>query len=269
MTQKKSRGGYLEALLQSCPSAIIAINKEGSMTFVNEAACALVEKEMNDLIGENITSVYETSEQARETNRKLHMSGGVIHDHESNVITKSDKIVPVRISAAHLKDSEGKYIGAVGYFEKYRPWTAAETGTKAYAEQLEAKLLEWQDLGAPVFEVYPGLTMVAVVGRVDELRFTRIKTVLCDHVKSEKSSVVIINMSAALVSSDKVAKQLVKTIRTISILGATCILAGVQTSLAEGMEPVCDDVRSLKSYSSVATALEVALEMLGRKIAKD
>ena len=265
---KKSKGGYLEALLNSCPSAIIAINADGIITFANKETCNLIGCDMNGLVGESIANIYESPELARETNRKLHISGGIIHDHESKVKSKTGKIIPVRISAAHLKDSTGNYAGAVGYFEKYRPWTTAETSLKTYAEELEAKLEEWKDLGAPVFELYPGLTAVVIVGRLDTNRFERAIANLLEHTKRVKTQAVLIDLSAALVDDDKVANQLVKTIRTIHLLGAQSILAGMQSSLAQAMEPLIADLSSVKSYCSIEVALEEALNILGFEICK-
>ncbi|MFC1945966.1 PAS domain-containing protein [Chloroflexota bacterium] len=263
---KKSRSGYLEALLQSCPSAIIAINSQGIMTFANEAAQVLLEREVKDLVGESITTVYETAELAKETNKKLHMSGGVVHDHESRVKSRTGKKIPVRISAAHLTDSSGNYIGAVGYFEQYRPWASAEASTKAYAEELEARLAEWRDLGAPVFELYPGLAAVVIIGRVDASRFERTKTTLFEHIKRAGSSVVMIEMAAALVDDDAIATELVKTIRTADLLGVSCVVAGMQTSLAMAMEPLVADISAIHSYSTTKLALEAALDLLGLEI---
>ena len=138
------KGGHLEALLNGCPDAILAINSEGIIKFANKEACKLTERDMNELIGDSIVEVYESLEAAKETNRKLYEQGGTIHDHESRVRTKSGKIIPVRISASHLKDSTGKYIGGVGYFAQYRPWSGAEAEVKAHMEELEDKLDEWK-----------------------------------------------------------------------------------------------------------------------------
>ena len=262
------RGGYLEALLSSCPFAILSTDAEGKVTFANKEACKLTEREMKELVGENIAIVYESLEAARETNRKLYISGGVIHDHESKARTKSGKVVPIRVSASHLKDSSGTYIGAVGYFEKYRPWTTAEASVKAYAEELEAKLEEWKDLGAPVFDLYPGLTAAVIVGRLNVARFDRINTNLLDHVKSEKSRVVLIDLSAALVDDENVAAQLLKTIRTVHLLGTQCVLAGIQSSVARAMEPLVADLNAIKSFSSMDIALEAALDIIGFKVGK-
>ena len=261
-------GGYLEALLASCPVAILATDAEGIIKFANKEAGKLTEREVRELIGESIVVVYESLEVARETNRKLYASGGTIHEHESRAKTKSGKVIPVHISATHLKDSLGKYIGAVGYFEKYRPWSSEEAKVKAYAEELEAKLEEWKDLGAPVFRLYPGLSAVVVVGRVDSSRFDRITSNLLNHVKDVKTRVVLIDLSAAIISDNTVANQVVKTIRTVYLLGVQSVLAGIQTSIAQAMEPLLTDVGFVKSFSSTEAALEAALNMLGYEVCK-
>jgi PAS domain S-box-containing protein len=125
------RGGHLEALLNGCPDAILAINAEGIIKFANKEACKLTERSMNELIGESIIEVYESIEAARQANRKIYEAGGTIHDMETKTKTKTGKLVPVRVSASHLYDSTGKYIGGVGYFARYRPWAGAEADIKA------------------------------------------------------------------------------------------------------------------------------------------
>lgn len=264
---QRGRGGYLEALLNSCPDAVLAIDADGIITFANKEACKLAECEMRELVGESIVNIYESVEAARETNRKLYKSGGIIHDHESSAKTGSGKIIPIRISASHLKDSAGNYSGAVGYFQRYRPWGEAEVKMKAYAEELEAKLEEWKDLSAPVYELYPGLAVVVVVGRLDASRFERISTNLMDHLTAVKTRTVLINLTAALVaagsSANAVATQLIKTVRTVNLLGAKCVLAGICSPIAEAMESQLTDVCSIKSFCSTAFALEAAFSSIG------
>ena len=114
---RTDEGRFLEALLNACPDAIIAIDAEGKITFVNKLACELTERETHELIGLSITIVYDSLEAARETNRKLYLGGGKISKHASMIKTKKGEIIPVSISACHLKDSSGNDIGAVGYFQ--------------------------------------------------------------------------------------------------------------------------------------------------------
>lgn len=264
--ESTQRGGYLEALLNGCPDAIVAIDAEGTIKFANKAACELTGREMRELTGENIVIMYEDLEAAREANRKIYEGGGTLHNYESKTRTKSGKLVPVRLSASHLKDNTGKYIGSVGYFAPYRPWGEAEVGVKARVEELEARLDKWKALAAPVFELYPGLSVMEVVGHLDVDRFEDITNNLLNHVSRVKTRVVLLDLSSAVVDDDKVANQLAKAIRTVRLLGAQSVIAGVQTSLARAMEPLLGDLGFVKSFSCMELALEEALKMLGYEI---
>ncbi|MCJ7664106.1 MAG: PAS domain-containing protein [Desulfobacterales bacterium] len=260
------RGGHLEALLNGCPDAILAINAEGIIKFANNEACKLTERTMTELIGESIVEVYESIEAAREANRKIYKAGGTIHDMETKTRTKSGKTVPVRVSASHLYDSTGKYIGGVGYFAKYRPWVGAEADIKARVDELEAKLDKWKALAAPVFELYPGLSVMIVVGNLIVERFEDIITNLLNHVEKAKTRVVLLDLSAAVADNNEVAKQLARLIRTVRLLGADCIIADMHATLARAMEPLMADLGHLKSYSNMEVALEQALKIIGYEI---
>jgi PAS domain S-box-containing protein len=260
------RGGHLEALLNGCPDAILAINAGGTIIFANKEACQLTERNMNELIGESIVEVYESIEAARVANRKIYEAGGTIHDMESRTRTKSGKIVPVRISASHLYDSAGKYIGGVGYFAQYRPWAGAEADVKAHMEELEAKLDKWKAMAAPVFELYPGLSVMLTVGHLDVDRFEDITQNLLNHLGNCRTRVVLLDMSAAVVGDDEVASQLTRIIRTVRLLGASCVIAGMRSSLARAMEPLMADLSVVKSFACMELALEQALNILGYEI---
>lgn len=265
----KPRGGYLEALLQSCPDAVIAIDANGIITFANNSACDLLSRQMTELVGKSIVIVYENEDKAREANRKLYQSGGVIHNHETVARTKQGKKIPVRLSASHMHDASGNYTGSVGFFQAYRPWTSQETELQGRCELLEASISEWQDLGSPVLELYPGLSMAAVVGRIDSQRFVQLKKRILDHVVINKTRVALIDLSAAIAGDDEVAAQLVKLIRMVRIVGAECIVVGIEsTTMAEAVESLVTDVSSLNTFSSLQAGIESALAILNLEICR-
>jgi len=265
----RPRGGYLEALLQGCPDAVIAIDADGIITFVNNSACDLLSRQVTELVGKSIVIVYENEDKAREANRKLYQSGGVIHNHETVAKTKNGKLIPVRLSASHMHDTSGNYTGGVGFFQAYRPWTSQETQLRSRCEELEARVSEWQDLGAPVFELYAGLSMAAVVGRIDSQRFVQLKKRILDHVVINKTRVVLIDLSAAIAEDHEVAAQLLKLIRMVRIVGAECIVVGIEsTTMAEAVESLVTDVSSLNTFSSLQAGIESALAILNVEICK-
>jgi PAS domain S-box-containing protein len=265
---KTHRGGHLEALLNGCPDAILAINAEGIIQFANKEACKLTERSMNELIGDSIVEVYESIESAREANRKIYQAGGTIHDMETRTRTKSGKIIPVRVSASHLYDSYGKYIGGVGYFAQYRPWSGAEADIKARVEELEAKLDKWKALSAPVFELYPGLSVIVLVGNLIVERFEDIITNLLAHIEKTKTRAIILDFSGAMVDDAGVAKQLVRTVRTVRLRGADCIIADMPSALARAIEPLMAELGIIKCFSSMDIALEEALKTIGYEISQ-
>ena len=261
------RGGHLEALLNGCPDAILAINAEGIIKFANKEACKLTERSMNELIGENIVEVYESIDAARQANRKIYQAGGTIHDMECKTRTKSGKLVPVRVSASHLYDSNGKYIGGVGYFAQYRPWSGAEADVKARLEELEAELECGKGMAAPVFDICPGLTVSVVAGEVDVKRFEDIAAGLLEHIEKVRSCVVLLNLTSAVIE-DKAAPGLARVMRTMHLLGATVVIAGMSKALAKALEPLLGDLRLVRSFSSMEMALKEALNLIGYEISK-
>ncbi len=262
------RGGHLEALLNGCPDAILAVSAEGIIKFANKEACKLTERSMNELIGESIIEVYENKEAAREANRKIYEAGGTIHDLETKTRTKSGKLVTVRVSASHLYDSNGKYIGGVGYFAQYRPWSGAEAQQKARVDELEANLEMRQAQAPPIFELYPGLSVMVVVGHLDAGLFENITTDLLSHIEKVKTKVVLLDISIAVMDDNAIASALAKTIRTVRLLGANCVIAGMRATLARALEPLMLDLASVKSCSCMELALEESLKTIGYEIRK-
>jgi len=266
VSAQRPRGGYLDALLESSPYAVIAIDSKGVITFVNKATTAMLECESRDLIGKSIVSIYDSEKSARETNRKLYLSGGIVRDHESVVKSKKGKLIPVRVSAAHLKDHSGNYMGGVGFFESYRPWTAAETKLKVYCQELEAEIEEWRDLGAPVFEPFRGLSVTTITGRLDGPRFARIRRNILEHMKEFKTRVMLLDLSAALGGDEEIAKQLIKTVRVVELTGAQCLTLGISSELVQVLEETVPDIQSMKTYTSTQAGMEAALTILGYEI---
>jgi len=262
------RGGHLEALLNGCPDAILAINSGGVIVFANKKACKLTERDMNELIGESIVEVYENKEAARDANRRIYEGSGTIHEFETKTRTKTGKLIPVRVSASHLYDSSGKYIGGVGYFAQYRPWSGAEAEVKARLEQLEVQLEGLMIVTTPIFEVYAGLSMVVVAGAINAGRFKDIADTILEHVEKMKTQVILIDFSTAVIDTEEVAEQFAKLVRTVRLLGADCMAVGMPANFASAMEPLLGELGSLKTFNRTNVAFEEALKLIGKQIIK-
>ena len=258
------RGGHLEALLNGCPDAILAINADGIIKFANREACTLTERSMAELIGQSIVEVYENEAAARDANKKIYEAGGTIHDLETKTRTKTGKLIPTRVSASHLYDSNGKYAGGVGYFARYRPWHGAEVETASKLEELENRMSRIRSLGAPVFELYPGISASFIIGSINQDRFAAMLDTLLHHVEAKQTQVVILDFPSAVEGED-LANQIVRIIRSVRLLGAECIIADLQVSMAKTLEPHLGEINII-SHNSMPRALEDALDRIGYQI---
>jgi PAS domain S-box-containing protein len=258
------RGGHLEALLNGCPDAILAISADGTIKFANHEACKLTERSMSELIGQSIIEVYENEAAARAANKKIYEAGGTIHDLETKTRTKSGKLIPTRVSASHLHDSNGKYIGGVGYFARYRPWHGAEAETQSRLRELEDHMSRIRSYGAPVFELFPGISASFIIGNVNAERFDALLDTLLHHVETKQTRVVILDFPSPIEGED-LANQIVRIIRSVRLLGAECIIADMQVAMAKALEPHLGEL-SIISHNSMPRALEDALDRIDYEI---
>jgi len=70
-----------------------------------------------------------------------------------------------------------------------------------------------------------------------------------------------------LAGDDEVPLQLVKLLRTVRLVGAQCVVVGIESEkIAEAMEPLVPDVASLNTYSSLQAGMDAALAIMGLQI---
>jgi len=117
-----------------CPDPIIGVNRQGVITLFNPAAEALLGYPKEEMIGHiNIVNLYHPPEAAKEVKRLMysteHGNYGQIQNHETHLLSKQGRAIPIRISATVLSDQD-KEIGSFGFFHDL-------TETKALQESLK------------------------------------------------------------------------------------------------------------------------------------
>jgi len=117
-----------------CPDPIIGINRKGIITLFNPAAEILLGYSKEEMIGHfYIAKLYHPPEAAKEVKRLMysteHGKYGQIQNHETHLLSKQGRAIPIRISATVLNDND-KEIGSFGFFHDL-------TETKALQESLK------------------------------------------------------------------------------------------------------------------------------------
>jgi PAS domain S-box-containing protein len=117
---------YLERLIESSPDAIVSTDREGSITFFSPGAEKLLGYHLEEIIGQRVTALYESEEQAKEVMSQMRSQGGTVSAFETTIRSKDGSLIPVLISASILYDEEGQEAGTVGFNKDLRERKQAE-----------------------------------------------------------------------------------------------------------------------------------------------
>jgi len=113
---------YLQRLVESSPDIIIAVDREGTITYYNDGARQNLGFDANEVIGQPCTRIYPTIEEARAVMKAMRESAtpGRISNYETRFLNQAGEIIPISISGSLIHDDSGTWIGSIGYARDIR-----------------------------------------------------------------------------------------------------------------------------------------------------
>jgi PAS domain S-box-containing protein len=133
---------HVRNLLAGSPSAIIAVDRHGIITQFNRACERILGYPVSETLGRPIESLYAGGrEQAREINRLLILSDKErkpLADARVTMIGRDGNTIPIRFSAAMLRDEHGNRVGSIGFLTDVREVHALEDEHHAHQDVLTA-----------------------------------------------------------------------------------------------------------------------------------
>lgn len=113
-------------MISSSPSCIIAADRKGNITELNEQARVILGYGPDDKLPSNISEIFFGEAEARRVGGKLHEAKGRLEKYDVDIQAKDKGRVPIRLSATWLFDAAQERVGSVGYFEDRRPQIVAD-----------------------------------------------------------------------------------------------------------------------------------------------
>lgn len=144
--QLREREQWLATTLKSIGDAVITTDTEGLVTFMNPVAEALTRWSLEEVIGNDLTHVFQTiNEKTRavvENPVLLALQQGITVglDNHTLLVTKDGAEIPIDDSAAPIKDEVGKILGAVLVFHDNIEKQQSEARLQKNNERLEAEV---------------------------------------------------------------------------------------------------------------------------------
>jgi rsbT co-antagonist protein RsbR len=133
-------------------------------------------------------------------------------------------------------------------------------------QELAAKLatIEMQqaairDLSTPIIEVWAGVLCLPVVGIVDSQRSAEMTETLLETIVAKQARTAIVDITGIDVMDTKTADHFIKMAKAVRLLGADCIISGINPGIAQTLTHIGVDLTGVRTLRSLRDALQLHL----------
>jgi rsbT co-antagonist protein RsbR len=143
-----------------------------------------------------------------------------------------------------------------------------ESYSKGREEVIRRQQEEILEISTPVTKLWDGILALPLIGTLDSHRTQVIMESLLQEISRTGYKIAILDISGVLTVDTLVTQHLLKTVAAARLMGAECIISGIRPQTAQTMVHLGVDLSSVKTKSSLAGALELALSILQLSIVK-
>ncbi|HYU31474.1 MAG TPA: STAS domain-containing protein [Thermoanaerobaculia bacterium] len=157
--------------------------------------------------------------------------------------------------------------------------TRARLRAEAANRELEAKLetIEMQqaairELSTPIIEVWTGVLCLPVVGVVDSQRSAEMTETLLETIVAKQARTAIVDITGIDVMDTKTADHFIKMARAVRLLGAECVISGINPGIAQTLTHIGVDLTGVRTMRNLRDALQFHLretEQLASHVKKE
>ncbi len=126
-----------------------------------------------------------------------------------------------------------------------------------------------RELPTPVLQVRERLLIIPVVGVLESYRARQLTEQLLDSISSTRAKVVVMDITGVPLVDSKVANHLLQTVSAARLMGATVILTGLSTQIAQALVAIGVDLSEIKTTVDLQSGLEEAERLLGYRLVPD
>ena len=148
--------------------------------------------------------------------------------------------------------------------EQVEERTRKLTESEEYLKELVDKLrISQESLSAPVVQLGDGILALPLIGMIDEHRIATIMETLLSKITEAQSDVVILDVTGVHKINTYVTGQLIRIVRAVRLLGATCIVTGVRPESAHTLVELGVDTSELLTRRTLQDGLRYAQKIVG------
>jgi rsbT co-antagonist protein RsbR len=134
-------------------------------------------------------------------------------------------------------------------------------------EQLIGKQQEaMRELPTPVLQVRDRLLILPIVGILESYRAHQLTEQLLESISTTRAKVAIIDITGVPLVDSKVANHLLQTVSAARLMGATVILTGLSSQIAQALVAIGVDLSDVKTTVDLQSGMEEAERLLGYRL---
>ena len=134
-----------------------------------------------------------------------------------------------------------------------------EVHQKAREELIARQQEEMLELSTPVVKLWDGILAVPLIGTLDSNRTQIVMESLLTKIAETGSEVAIIDITGVPTVDTLVAQHILKTVRALKLMGASCIISGIRPQIAQTVVHLGVQLEDVVTKASLADAFALAL----------
>ncbi len=136
----------------------------------------------------------------------------------------------------------------------------------SFVEERERVIREQQqairELSTPVLQVRPQLLILPIIGVLDSQRARQLTEQLLAEIQSHRAKLVVIDITGVASIDVEVANHLVQTVEAARLMGASAIVTGLSSTIAQTLVDLGVDLSMLRTVGDLQGGLEEAERLL-------
>jgi rsbT co-antagonist protein RsbR len=143
----------------------------------------------------------------------------------------------------------------------------------SFVEERERVIREQQaairELSTPVLQVRGRLLILPIIGVLDSRRARQLTEQLLGAIQKNRAKVVVIDITGVASIDETVANHLVQTVEASRLMGASAILTGLSSEIAQTLVDLGVDLGSMRTVGDLQGGLEEAERLLGYRVIQE
>ena len=146
----------------------------------------------------------------------------------------------------------------------------ANTVAVSFVQERERIIRQQQEaireLSTPVLQVRERLLILPIIGVIDSQRARQLTEQLLRGIRNNRAKVVVVDITGVPTIDSTVANHLVQTVEASRLMGASVIITGLSSEIAQTLVTIGVDLSKMNAVGDLQGGIEEAERLLGYKV---